>query len=435
MKKVFIVLSSIIISLLLVIFNVQNFSTILSSSFDSIIVEYNGDNESYQEIYESLDSFAKEKNGTVVKVVNESDIGIEKTKYAFFGESDSFGGLDSATDFDNRNTPVSGTYKTIGGISIVQLKEFFQLKGYETHILPSANAIALLSTYVVGPSFYGILICLLAFMAFEILDRINQIKTNGIELISGKEIKEIAVSQMKKNLLVFFFAIILSISIGSILLFVFGIRTLLFYKILYIGLLLYFITMVLMDLAITLVHVMVLRTTKLMDFIKGKMPVHKIIMIVMACQIVAIFATTYGGTIFLRNFSQYNMLMSAKEKWLENENLVNLTSSTTMFSTSGSFTDVDIMVADFAKKELEKNKAFFVMNSFLPGLNMTDEILFVSANYFERETGVIDEKEMEELKYMEDNSFALIVPESKKEDLSLFKMNVMTNYLNMMTRL
>ena len=172
------------------------------------------------------------------------------------------------------------------------------------------------------------------------------------------------------------------------------------------GVTLYFFALCFISLGLSLIYLLGLKATSLVEVMRGRLPLRRLLGVMFLGQFVAIVVVGITVGTLLNSYQDFVQLNSAKEEWSINRNYYQLSYSYSSAFTQGKEEEKQNKSwYDFANRTLKDDKGLFVktnlrqflVSNIANGVKITDYVpngntIYVSPNYLEKQNvGVSDE--------------------------------------------
>ena len=171
-------------------------------------------------------------------------------------------------------------------------------------------------------------------------------------------------------------------------------------------------------------YLMSLNYNVLVPIIKGRLPLKRLMILTLLCQLVAVFTVGYAIKSGLTSYNRLKELEISKQAWQEREGYYQISFG---LGDRRKETENQNKWYDFAKEAIEKEKAIYIKDNLVhfanpSGKNEKGETLdtyspdantlFVSPSYLEKENIDIDDEAKSKLAHLQKGEFGLLLPET-----------------------
>ncbi len=406
MKKLFLILSILFLSLIVAFHLGENREQLLFASYPSIDIIDKGDTK------ESWENFAKEKKSLLAlrTRVPNSD-GKVSFIYTTFGEGTSPDGL--TLQGYGKVQDVKNAYLLLDGpLTAEHLSAYLQAKGYQSFSYEPAP-LWKLSVSMLGTPLYllALFLAALTYFSVTVIEGIKTLRYRGLKLLSGQSCFQIFLQAFKKEAVFLVQITVLAFLVGAVSLFLSSVREILFFQLLAFILTLYVVGLLLIYLSLQLLLLLHLKYSPLVSLLKGALPFSQLLGLLLLSQCVAILALGWTEKTVSYAWNQVTELASVEKDWNQAKELVEIGYSFGAAFTKGKEQrEQEESWLSFIH-EVWKSNAIFVHNDLRARQFETDRsdpiVLQVSSSYLENQK--LDyPKEWDEL---EAGQFGLLVPE------------------------
>ncbi|BDR59153.1 bacteriocin-associated integral membrane family protein [Xylocopilactobacillus apicola] len=433
MKKIFLIFSSAVVMLLLTFSLIQNKDIIAFQNYAGIDVlgqEANKAPIHRDKFNLEMNKFTKENNIVLAqRIVEPNKAGKTEFKYAIFGEGNLPKGLEKASTNTLKFSDITGSYLVVKGqVDPNILKSKFADLGYTAFPAVKTPLIRSLQMLLNATSVLCIFIFLLTFAGLSLIYRIKDLRFAGIRLISGESLAAVTLRPVKSDLTAIGIINLITWFIGlCILLFkkAFYLRTI---TVLSIGILIYIFVLLCISLILSIVYLFSLKKSTLMSLIKGKLPLKKIISIMLIAQFLSILTVGFTVKQFTGFYSIYQEMNLAKDKWQKASDRFIPNYSMTASATNRKEDDRRNKIEyNLVKDSIENHDALLCQNNLdrylgqkeLDGVKATDYLpegntIYVTPNYLSEQNVEISSKLKKRLQNLKPGEFGLLLPEKLK---------------------
>lgn len=445
MKKIFILISNLLVSLFFVwVFTIWT-DTYVSHYYPNVVVRDSSPETTFQHVATRLEKLAEETDSFIA--IQHQDINSEGTtvfSYTTFGNGKLPDGLQEKNLEDAQSSSVETNYFVFDGHLDIHLlrEELSQLGLTNMHLIIPSKLSTLMAIFSNGFQLISLLIFILTFVALTLISQISQLRSSGIRLISGEKRWSIFLRPVGEDLK--------GIAVGFSLA---GVLAILMQKILSLptqslmtigeGLLSYNLILLSISLFFAQLFAVGIKKIHLMQIIKGQLPVRGIISLILIGQLLAIIIVTLGIGSSLKYSQAWQQHRIGQEVWSQERQLTILS-----FSREGTSPGFDeqaqrklrtwYQLMDLAVSE---QKAFLsrhqlidrtLQNGMASSKNLTTStewhdyspngnVLIVTPQYLERQNIPVDTTIEQKMNHLDVGEFVLLLPEHLRSEEEHYK--------------
>lgn len=321
MKKLFILLSTFFLSFFLAWIIVLRAPQYLYASYDSVsLLRVKKDTqEPTREVFEQeLENFANSEQSLIARrIVEPSKDGTTHFTYATYGQGTLPKEFQEASqESRERSDPLNSYLLLSGSLTKEKLADKLGDLGYKASAdrkIPPyflAFRILLNPLILISLAIFG-----LSFFALVIITRIKEMRAAGIKLFSGQTLLSIMGDSLSTDIKWLLISALLSFLGGGVVLFSQG----LFYPILLatygFGISFYLLFLLAISILLMLLYLMSLSYKALVPVIKGRLPLKRLMILTLLCQLVAVFTVGYAVKTGLTSYQRLKELEISKQAW------------------------------------------------------------------------------------------------------------------------
>ncbi|BDR59279.1 bacteriocin-associated integral membrane family protein [Xylocopilactobacillus apicola] len=383
---------------------------------------------------QSLSDFAKKHHSLVAKSIVHPTKTKEVYVYAKYGEGNLTKGLQEATKVEQKNSPALANYRIISGsLSEKKLADHFKSLGYDAKIFPKQSVLIVVISFLFSNTIMlSLIMFVLAFTALTIILRIKDLRSAGIRLISGQKLGTIMFESVKTDVLTVLAAFAISFGLSVAVLLAKGQLQLKGWKLILGVLLFYDGILLLISLILSLIYLLGLQRKDLMSIIKGKLPIGRLLGVMLFCQFLAVVLVGYGVNNVPIYYAELQEENRAAGKWQQQKNRVN---GIHQGVGAGGYDDKSNEVDatnwyQLANEAIYQQNAIMVHHNFTNYSSMNTEeakkasehydpegnTLIVTPNYLTEQQVKLDSKMQDKMLHLEPGEFGLILPEKLKSE-------------------
>lgn len=449
MKRLFILISMVLVSLYMVINSVDHREEILFGNYASVDVmgtELNQSVAGREEVTEALSHLAVEHNSLIARrIVEPNEAGETRFTYATYGQGELPEGLTISSKESAETSDLLGSYLIVSGsLDGVSLQTALQELGYNGVVSNRTEAfsmVVLLSATPMG--LLSLAIFLLTFMSLTLIYRIKSLRQAGIRLIAGESLFGVALRPVLEDVRQLICSVLVSSLVGLGILWYQGALFMATVQLVIIALLLYGLTLAGISTLLSVVYLLGLQENSLVDLLKGKLPLKRMMTLMMG-QLLAVLVVGSSATTLLPHYREMQEMEKASDKWSQSSDRYRLS-----FGWSSAFADEEGMRKDnrewqtFTEERLANTDSFYIMSNVdnfsdgaevdLDGNRLSDytpsgNVIYVSPRYLIEEKITVSSEFMDKMQNLSEGEFGLILPESLREQ-SAYYQELFTDYL------
>ncbi|MDS9020760.1 bacteriocin-associated integral membrane family protein [Streptococcus pneumoniae] len=431
MKKLFILLSTFFLSFFLAWIIVLRAPQYLYASYDSVsLLRVKKDTqEPTREVFEQeLENFANSEQSLIARrIVEPSKDGTTHFTYATYGQGTLPKEFQEASqESRERSDPLNSYLLLSGSLTKEKLADKLGDLGYKASAdrkIPPyflAFRILLNPLILISLAIFG-----LSFFALVIITRIKEMRAAGIKLFSGQTLLSIMGHSLSTDIKWLLLSALLSfLGGGGVVLFSQG----LFYPILLatygFGISFYLLFLLAISILLMLLYLMSLSYKALVPVIKGRLPLKRLMILTLLCQLVAVFTVGYAVKTGLTSYQRLKELEISKQAWHDRVDYYQIS-----FGLGDRVNDTENQNKwyEFSKEAVEKEQALFVKENLIhfanpQGKNENGEtldtyspdanVLYVSPSYLDKENVAVNDETRQKLAHLQKGEFGLLLPES-----------------------
>ncbi|QJI75706.1 bacteriocin-associated integral membrane family protein [Streptococcus pneumoniae] len=425
MKKLFILLSTFFLSFFLAWIIVLRAPQYLYASYDSVsLLRVKKDTqEPTREVFEQeLENFANSEQSLIARrIVEPSKDGTTHFTYATYGQGTLPKEFQEASqESRERSDPLNSYLLLSGSLTKEKLADKLGDLGYKASADRKIPPYFLAFRILLNPliSIFG-----LSFFALVIITRIKEMRAAGIKLFSGQTLLSIMGHSLSTDIKWLLLSALLSFLGGGVVLFSQG----LFYPILLatygFGISFYLLFLLAISILLMLLYLMSLNYKALVPVIKGRLPLKRLMILTLLCQLVAVFTVGYAVKTGLTSYQRLKELEISKQAWQDRADYYQISFG---LGDRGKDTENQSKWYAFAKEAIEEEQALYVKDNLLhfanpQGKNEQGETLdtyspdantlYVSPSYLDKEKVVVDAETKQKLAHLQKGEFILLLPE------------------------
>ncbi len=324
-----------------------------------------------------------------------------------------------------------------GELTQKNLADTFKSWGYQVVIGdPDSPFHMAVTVFLARTVWLAFIIFLLTFTGLSLISRIKDLRSAGIRLISGESLYALMFRAVLKDGIMILQAILLSGVVGMIALKGLNLFLRLFVQVFFSGVLFYMGLLLTISALLSVVYAISVKQATLMSIIKGKLPLNRLIGVMLMGQCIALLSVTMSLNNLYEDWPQLLEQLSSSKEWDKQESMV------TMTATVGAFSK-DVVERErreqmwylFAKDAIENSDALLVEHTlghfiasdvsiegvFIDDYHPDGKTLYVTPNYFERQPLPLEEGFKRQLNQLKPGEFGLVLPVGLKGEEAHYK--------------
>ena len=450
MKRLFIFISTILLSLYMVMNLVDKQEEILFGDYPTVDVLGTAVDQpvaSRETVTETLTKLAKEQDSLIARrIVEPNEAGETRFSYATYGEGELPTGLTISSKESAETSDLSGSYLIVSGsLDGVSLQTTLKELGYNGFVskrTESFSMVLLLATTPMG--LLSLAVFLLTFMSLALIYRIKSLRQAGIRLISGESLLGVTLRPVIEDLREIFLSMLFSSLLGLGILWYQAAVFIVTVQILLLSLLFYGLTLVGISVLLSIVYLLGLHENGLIDLLKGKLPLKRMLSLMMLGQLLAVLVVSSSAASLLPYYHEMREMERASDKWEQSTDRYRLS-----FGLAGTLTDeegsrkANRAWQEFIQNRLDQTNSFYItsnVDNFPNGADMDTDghrlsdytpngnAIYVSPRYLTEEKITVSSEFMDKMQNLSEGEFGLILPESLREQSSYYQ-GLFTDYL------
>ncbi|NYS33262.1 bacteriocin-associated protein [Streptococcus danieliae] len=446
MKKVFIVISNVLLSLFFVWVLTIWSDTYISYYHPNIAVFDSSPETNFQQVAEALDRLAYQTDSLIaIQSQDPNSEGKPVFSYMTFGRGELPSELLEKTYKEGENLSLETNYFIFeGDLDLQRLKKELSQFGLTNMYLSSPSQFSTLVLVVSnGFQLIGLLIFLLTFASLTLISQIGYLKTSGIRLISGERRWSIFLRPLVQDLK----SIGVGLAVGGILTFilkfVFSLPSISLMTIV-VGLIVYNLLLLLIDLFFAQLFAVGVKKVHLMQMIKGEIPVRGVISLILMGQLLAIIIISVGMGSGLNYSKAWEQQKQGQEAWIQEKDLISLSISREGIDVGGNNEDMQRKQEiwyQLVSQAVSEQKALLARHQLVDrvmqnGINSSKNlslstdwqdygpsgnVLFVTPQYLKHQNISVDVAIDEKLQHLDIGEFVLLLPDFLRSEEGHYK--------------
>jgi len=374
------------------------------------------------------------KNDSIIarRIVEPNKAGKISFVYQFYGNKKNGNGMVKASESTAETSDLVSNYLIIQGkLDRETLLIKFNELGYiaQSHQVPSIF-ILLTQIIIKDVVLLSIIIFMLTFCALTIIESIKDLRSSGIRLISGESFFKVMFRSFFSDVKFILSVGVILFLVNFLILLIYGQGQLIFIMLSLMGILMFSFLFLLLSFLLSFVYLIGLHKDGLVELLKGKLPLNRILSIMIIGQLLSI--VTVGWTLNKTiDYSKiYKGLISSEQTWAKNNNQFILSYSQS--SNGGSFEEASKRSKiwyDMANKAVENRQAMlvstnlknFISAKVVDGFTKDDYVpssntIYVTPNYLINQKIKIESELKSKLLDLKQGEFGLLLPHKLKEN-------------------
>lgn len=419
MKRLFILISMVLVSLYMVITSVDHREEILFGNYPSVDVTgmmINQPVASREEVTEALSHLAVEHNSLIARrIVEPNEAGETRFTYATYGEGKLPEGLTISSKESAETSDLLGSYLIVSGsLDGVSLQTTLKELGYQGFVSNGEDPFSIVLLLTATPMvLLSLAIFLLTFMSLTLIYRIKSLRQAGIRLIAGESLFGVALRPVLEDVRQLICSVLVSSLLGLGILWYQGALFMATVQLVIIALLLYGLTLAGISTLLSVVYLLGLQENSLVDLLKGKLPLKRMMTLMMVGQLLAVLVVGSSATALLPHYREMQEMERASNKWSQSSDRYRLS-----FGWSSAFADEEGTRKDnrewqtFTEERLANTDSFYIMSNVdnfsdgaevdLDGNRLSDytpsgNVIYVSPRYLIEEKITVSSEFMDKM--------------------------------------
>lgn len=325
-KSIFMFTTNTIILVFLLLMISSNLNGILYQSYPSMTINEIGSDIDLAEFENSLSSLAYETDSVIARrVVTPTNQGTSFL-YKKYGEGQLPPLFSPANEETvQRSDPANSYLIMSGNLSVSQLNlkllEFANGTDRDARVSPPGLVLRLLSSDAI------LLACILFYLLYtsmSILSEISILRSSGIKILSGIRAKSLLYQNLLSNIGAIFMMAFLSLLFGALIMMLLELWNFQLFQILIAATILHSIVLVMITVFVKGLFSLLLQRTKLVELVKGKLPIKSILSVLMISHFIAFVVVGWSANQVQLYLPEAKKLMLANSAWKERDNLSNI---------------------------------------------------------------------------------------------------------------
>ncbi|HEM6138316.1 TPA: bacteriocin-associated integral membrane family protein [Streptococcus suis] len=449
MRKWFIFLSTVLLSVFIVIRIQQENQQLQFLSYNAVdIVGRSGNSElsSREEFTDALNGLAIQTDSVIARrIVEPQENGKVKFVYEVYGEGSLPKGWERASKVSVETSDLVNSYLIVSGsLTSDKLAEVIKQEGYSPWISSGYSIYYSIYSLLMSEEFLvSIALCLLTFVSLTLIYRIKDLRSAGIRRVSGQSFAKIIFLPLTTDGVILGLTYLINASLAVSILFYLQLLNDLTLSIILLSIALFVVTLFILSLSLSLVYVLGLKVITLVEVLKGKLPLKRLLALMLLGQLASILVVGWTVNRTLIHFNELQTVEKGVEGWDKNKDYYQASYSYgAAFNGEMSKEEQDSRWYQFAKVAIQNHGALFVKNNLnrylqgdeSDGINKFDyapsgHTIFVTPNYLELQNIQVSEEFKSKMSSLQQGEFGLIIPDKLKgQEETLVQLYV--DYLN-----
>ena len=437
MKRVFIILSNLFISSFLIWIAFISPNMVIHRSLPVVGVVRQDKSVTYEELSSSLDRLARENHSIIASQIQRTDSkGQVVFTYDIYGEGKLPLGIKrEKKELAAKESLLTNYYVLTGELETEKLDQTLHTLGFSQTFIEKPNPLqTLIAFFGSGSQSLALVIFIISFSSFTIIQKTQEMRSAGIRYISGMRRLQVLGHSLKDDSIELFLGCIGASIMGAVLIYCFQLTPfsysiVIFSSIIYNGILL------ILSVFLSFLFAYSIQTIHLVPLLKGKVPLKRILVFLFICQFLAVALIGLAIHRISIYGSVWQTHQEGSEAWSKQSNWVQISTSREDFSQK---TNKETQIEDRAKwsKLIESGiengglLAYHHLVFFSPKGVMTDpstgkefsitdydplaNSLYVTPNYLDIQRISVSPEEKERLNHLQAGEFGLLLPEKLK---------------------
>ena len=437
MKRIFIILSNLFISSFLIWIAFISPNTVIHRSLPVVAVLRQEKSVTYEELSSSLERLARENHSIIASQIQRTDSkGQVVFTYDIYGEGKLPLGIKrEKKELAAKESLLTNYYVLTGELETEKLDQTLHTLGFSQTFIEKPNPLqTLIAFFGSGSQSLALVIFIISFSSFTIIQKTQEMRSAGIRYISGMRRLQLFGHSLKDDSIELLLGCIGASIMGAVLVYCFQLTPfsyslVIFSSIIYNGILL------ILSVFLSFLFAYSIQTIHLVPILKGKVPLKRILVFLFICQFLAVALIGLAIHRISIYGSVWQTHQEGSEAWLKQSNWVQISTSREDFSQK---TNKETQIEDRAKwsKLIESGiengglLAYHNLVSFSSKGVMTDpstgkefsiadydplaNSLYVTPNYLDIQRISVSPEEKERLNHLQAGEFGLLLPEKLK---------------------
>ncbi len=252
-----------------------------------------------------------------------------------------------------------------GSLDGVSLQTTLKELGYQGFVSNGEDPFSIVLLLTATPMvLLSLAIFLLTFMSLTLIYRIKSLRQAGIRLIAGESLFGVALRPVLEDVRQLICSVLVSSLLGLGILWYQGALFMATVQLVIIALLLYGLTLAGISTLLSVVYLLGLQENSLVDLLKGKLPLKRMMTLMMVGQLLAVLVVGSSATALLPHYREMQEMERASNKWSQSSDRYRLS-----FGWSSAFADEEGTRKDnrewqtFTEERLANTDSFYIMSN------------------------------------------------------------------------
>lgn len=437
MKRVFIILSNLFISSFLVWIAFISPNTVIHRSLPVVGVLRQEKSVTYEDLSSSLDRLARENHSIIACQIQKTDSkGQVVFTYDIYGEGKLPLGIKrEKKELAAKESLLTNYYVLTGELETEKLDQTLHNLGFSQTFIEKPNSLqTFIAFFGSGSQSLALVIFIISFIAFTIIQKTLEMRSAGIRYISGMRRLQLFGHSLKADSIELLLGCIGASTMGAFLIYClqltpFSYSIIISSSIIYNGILL------ILSAVLSFLFAYSIQTIHLVPLLKGKVPLKRILVLLFICQFLAVAVIGLAVHRISIYGSVWQTHQEGSEAWSKQSNWVQIGTNREVFS---QMTNKELRIEQRAKwsklieSGIEKggllvyhqlvffsSKGVTTDPSTGKEISITDydplaRTLYVTPNYLEIQGVPVSPEEKDHLNHLQAGEFGLLLPEKLK---------------------
>lgn len=452
MRRVFIFLSTLLLCVYTVIRIHEQRNQLVFSSYDAVdLVGTDGERPRAQreDFTRVLNELAESHDSVIARrIVEPNEKGETYFAYEVYGSGKLPESLNRAREDSARDSDLVNSYLIVSGsVTTEELASTMGQLGYKGISTTATSVGNLLLIVLYDEAFFlSLVLLILTFVSMTLIYRIKDLRSTGFKRIAGQSFGRIMWDSFWVDAKTISLSYLVASFIGVIILYWQGLFQGLPLSLLYLALGTYSLLLMALSLCLSFIYLLGLKATSLVEILKGKLPLKRLLSLMLVGQLISILVVGYVANSILLEYKELETLEISAKEWDKQGDYYQMRGSYSSGFTKGEEEERRQKVwYDFAQKAIEEKDAIFVRsnvrNLFLKelygdvsGVRLTDyapegNTLYVSPNYLEAEHVEVSRDFLAQMKDLKEGEFGLLLPKKLQARQAEFE-KVYSDYMS-----
>lgn len=434
MRKWFIFLSTMLLSIFIVARIQQENQQLQFLSYNAVdIVGRSGDSQlsSREEFTKTLNDLAVQTDSVIARrVVEPQENGKVKFVYDVYGEGNLPEGWERASKVSVETSDLVNSYLIVSGpLTSDELAEVIKQEGYSTWISPGYSVYYSTYALLLSEEFLiSVALCLLTFVSLTLIYRIKDLRSAGIRRVSGQSFAKIIFLPVMTDGVMLGLTYLANVILALSILFYLQLLNTITLSIILLSLALFVVTLFILSLSLSLVYVLGLKVVSLVEVLKGKLPLKRLLALMLLGQLASILVVGWTINRTVVYYNELQMVEKGLEEWDKAGAYYQASYSYgSAFNGELSKEEQEARWYQFARVAIQNHSALFIKNNLnryfqgdeSDGISKYDydpsgHTIMVSPNYLDIQNIQVSEEFKSKMYSLQQGEFGLIIPDKLK---------------------